>query len=84
MADPRGFLRTRERELPPDRPVDVRVRDWDEVHRHPTGEPGALALLTRQASRCMDCGVPFCHHACCRSSRRRSTGVCSRPRRRTA
>ncbi len=64
MADPRGFLRTRERELPRDRPVAVRILDWAEVHRHPTGEPDALAVLHRQAGRCMDCGVPFCHHAC--------------------
>lgn len=64
MADPRGFLRTRERELPPDRAVAVRILDWDEVHRHPTGEDDALAALHRQAGRCMDCGVPFCHHAC--------------------
>ncbi|MBT0995573.1 glutamate synthase subunit beta [Cellulomonas sp. DKR-3] len=64
MADPRGFLRTRQRELPPDRAVAVRILDWDEVHRHPTGDVDQLAVLHRQAGRCMDCGVPFCHHAC--------------------
>ncbi|GCE76053.1 glutamate synthase subunit beta [Cellulomonas biazotea] len=64
MADPRGFLRTRDRELPSDRAVPVRILDWDEVHRHPVGDAAALESLHRQAGRCMDCGVPFCHHAC--------------------
>lgn len=64
MADPRGFLRTRERELPADRAVPVRILDWDEVHRNPTGDESAIGTLSRQAGRCMDCGVPFCHHAC--------------------
>jgi glutamate synthase (NADPH/NADH) small chain len=64
MADPRGFLRTRHRELPPDRPAAVRVLDWAEVHRHPVGEVEALAVVARQAGRCMDCGVPFCHFQC--------------------
>ncbi|WP_273651735.1 glutamate synthase subunit beta [Cellulomonas fimi] len=64
MADPRGFLTTRVRELPPDRAVAVRILDWDEVHRHPVGDAAYLDTLHRQAGRCMDCGVPFCHHAC--------------------
>lgn len=64
MADPRGFLKTRERELPADRPVAVRILDWDEVHAHPRGDAAYLETLHRQAGRCMDCGVPFCHHAC--------------------
>ena len=64
MADPRGFLRTRERELPANRPVDVRLLDWHEVHAHRPGDVDDLARLTRQAGRCMDCGIPFCHHAC--------------------
>ena len=34
MADPRGFLKVRERELPPNRPVEVRLRDWRDVHEH--------------------------------------------------
>jgi glutamate synthase (NADPH/NADH) small chain len=59
MADPRGFLTT-PRELPPRRPVHVRVRDWREVY-----EPGALLpIASKQASRCMDCGIPFCHTGC--------------------
>lgn len=64
MADPQGFLRTRRRELPPDRPVDQRLRDWCEVHAHRPGDPEAVGLVQRQASRCMDCGVPFCHLGC--------------------
>ncbi|MBU4214985.1 MAG: glutamate synthase subunit beta, partial [Actinobacteria bacterium] len=64
MADPQGFLHIRARELPPDRAVPVRLLDWREVHSHHAGDPQALALVQRQASRCMDCGVPFCHHAC--------------------
>ena len=64
MADPRGFLRTRQRELPVDRPVDVRIQDWHEVHAHRSGNPDDLAVVTRQAGRCMDCGIPFCHNGC--------------------
>lgn len=59
MADPRGFLTTTERELPARRPVPVRILDWKEVY-----EPGDEAVLRRQAGRCMDCGVPFCHQGC--------------------
>lgn len=59
MADPHGFLNTRERELPARRPVPVRLMDFDEVY-----DPQSHAQLTRQAGRCMDCGVPFCHTGC--------------------
>lgn len=59
MADPQGFLTTR-RELPARRPVAARVHDWREVYR-----PGALLpIVGGQASRCMDCGIPFCHSGC--------------------
>ncbi|HEV2451202.1 MAG TPA: glutamate synthase subunit beta [Streptosporangiaceae bacterium] len=58
MADPKGFLTT-PRETPPRRPVDVRIRDWREVYTE--FPPGALE---RQAGRCMDCGIPFCHRGC--------------------
>lgn len=64
MADPRGFLTVRERELPPNRPVPVRLMDWREVHEHRVGNPEDTAMLTRQAGRCMDCGIPFCHNGC--------------------
>ncbi|SJN22456.1 Glutamate synthase [NADPH] small chain [Microbacterium esteraromaticum] len=59
MADPKGFLKTTERELPARRPVPVRILDWKEVY-----EPGDRTVLKRQAGRCMDCGVPFCHSGC--------------------
>jgi len=59
VADPKGFLKVTERELPKRRPVPVRIMDWKEVY-----EPGDQAVLRRQASRCMDCGVPFCHSGC--------------------
>ena len=59
MADPHGFLTTRERELPTRRPVPVRIKDWKEVY-----EETDLAQLRRQAGRCMDCGIPFCHSGC--------------------
>ena len=59
MADPKGFLKTQERELPKRRPVSVRLMDWKEVYeQQESGE------LKRQAGRCMDCGVPFCHQGC--------------------
>ncbi|MGV1004318.1 MAG: glutamate synthase subunit beta [Candidatus Nanopelagicales bacterium] len=58
MADPKGFLTT-PRELPARRPVDVRIRDWREVY-----EPFAPGRIEKQAGRCMDCGIPFCHNGC--------------------
>ena len=61
MADPRGFLKVRERETPPYRPVEVRLRDWNEV-KDELGRDEVL--LKRQAGRCMDCGIPFCHQGC--------------------
>lgn len=61
MADPRGFLTYRSRELPAERPVEVRIRDWKEIR---DSRADGSALLKRQASRCMDCGVPFCHFSC--------------------
>ena len=58
MADPKGFLTT-PRELPTRRPVDVRIQDWKEVY-----EPQEFSHLQKQAGRCMDCGIPFCHMGC--------------------
>jgi len=59
MADPRGFLKTTERETAQRRPVSVRIMDWKEVY-----EKRDAGVVKTQASRCMDCGVPFCHHGC--------------------
>ena len=58
MADPKGFLTT-PRETPARRPVDLRLLDWREVY-----EPFPASRLERQAGRCMDCGIPFCHNGC--------------------
>ncbi len=58
MPDPWGFTRA-PRQNTPRRPVDVRIRDWSEVY-----EPADTAAVREQAGRCMDCGVPFCHHGC--------------------
>ncbi|MGH8892994.1 MAG: glutamate synthase subunit beta [Actinomycetes bacterium] len=63
MADPKGFLTTPRRELPTRRPVDVRILDWREVYEDQDNEP-ARGVLTKQAGRCMDCGIPFCHDGC--------------------
>jgi len=62
MADPKGFLK-HDREVAERRPVDERVGDWQEVY---PGGPGRalLPIITTQASRCMDCGIPFCHQGC--------------------
>jgi glutamate synthase (NADPH/NADH) small chain len=58
MADPKGFLTT-PRRTAPRRPVDIRLQDWREVYAEfPARE------LERQAGRCMDCGIPFCHDGC--------------------
>lgn len=58
MADPRGFL-NHDREVPSHRPVPVRLTDWKEVYEEfPTDK------LQVQASRCMDCGIPFCNNGC--------------------
>ena len=58
MADPKGFLTT-DRAVPKRRPVDVRIKDWKEVY-----EEQAFPDLQKQAGRCMDCGIPFCHSGC--------------------
>jgi glutamate synthase (NADPH/NADH) small chain len=53
-----GFMEY-ERELPTRRPVTERLRDWNELEgKHPAED------LQKQAARCMDCGIPFCHKGC--------------------
>ncbi len=66
MADSTGFLKY-DRELPPRRPVDVRILDWKDVYlSRAEGEDEVfpVSALRQQAARCMDCGIPFCHHGC--------------------
>ncbi|QUQ63238.1 glutamate synthase subunit beta [Kutzneria sp. CA-103260] len=58
MADPKGFLTT-PRENASHRPVDLRLQDWREVY-----EEFEHHRLEKQAGRCMDCGIPFCHQGC--------------------
>ena len=59
MADPFGFLKAA-REEAAKRPAQERVGDWSEVYVElPRDE--RRAEVAEQASRCMDCGIPFCH-----------------------
>jgi glutamate synthase (NADPH/NADH) small chain len=58
VPDPNGFLRY-ERKLPARRPVPVRIMDWKEVYPSASDE-----LIREQATRCMDCGIPFCQEGC--------------------
>ena len=58
MGKPSGFLEF-DRSLPRRRPVPVRLRDWKEVY-----EPFSEEDAVTQGSRCMDCGIAFCHEAC--------------------
>jgi len=61
VADPAGFLK-HDRALPPRRPVELRLQDWREVY---AGKDAFGSEDVReQAARCMDCGIPFCHHGC--------------------
>ena len=55
MAKPTGFLEY-QRETPGERPLTVRINDWQPIHLHLPE-----ANLKTQAARCMDCGIPFCH-----------------------
>lgn len=53
-----GFLEI-SREEAAKRPIDERIKDWKELYKPYTDE-----YLLKQAARCMDCGVPFCHFSC--------------------
>jgi len=55
MGKPTGFME-HDRELPADCSPLERIKNWDEFHLH--FDQGKLQT---QGSRCMDCGVPFCH-----------------------
>lgn len=58
MGKPTGFLEIN-RELPKKRDAKERVHDYREIEK-----PGTTELTVKQAARCMDCGVPFCHNGC--------------------
>ena len=55
MGKPTGFMEFG-RHVLGNRPPLERIHDWNEGH-----PPLDAAILTQQAARCMDCGVPFCH-----------------------
>jgi glutamate synthase (NADPH/NADH) small chain len=58
MGRPAGFLEIDRRDRPYEKP-DIRRRSWKEfVKPLPEGE------TRKQAARCMDCGIPFCHDGC--------------------
>ena len=56
--DPKGFLKYN-RETPKTRNPQERVKDYKEIY-----EDFSERKVVQQASRCMDCGVPFCHNGC--------------------
>ncbi len=58
MGDSKAFI-TLQREMPKRRPVEERIHDWKEIYI-----PFEEGKLRAQASRCMDCGIPFCHSGC--------------------
>ncbi len=58
MPDPSGFLKF-SRQVPPSRPIPVRILDWREVYQRSDPQ-----LVHDQATRCMNCGIPFCHQGC--------------------
>ncbi len=58
MADPHGFQKFNRAE-PAHRPVPLRLLDFREVY-----EAAPAGQIQQQATRCMDCGVPFCHEGC--------------------
>lgn len=58
MGKPTGFKEFA-RETPTRRPVNLRVLDYKEVYNEMP-----VDKLRTQASRCMDCGIPFCHNGC--------------------
>ena len=58
MGKPTGFIEY-DRELPKKKAADLRKQDFKEFY-----EPLSEDKTHQQAARCMDCGVPFCHHGC--------------------
>jgi glutamate synthase (NADPH/NADH) small chain len=58
MGKVTGFMEYT-RETAERRPATERVKDWFEIYR-----PFPEDRLQKQAARCMDCGVPFCHTGC--------------------
>jgi len=58
MGKPTGFLEIERQDRTYD-PPEARLRTWKEFVRPLPGP-----AIARQAARCMDCGIPFCHQGC--------------------
>ena len=58
MGQKDGFLKFK-RETPKERKPEDRIKDYKEIYRGFSEEK-----IRRQAARCMDCGIPFCHNGC--------------------
>src|SRR6201994_334833 len=58
MGKPTGFLEIERRDRGYEKP-ETRLKTWNEFTETP-----APAEVSRQAARCMDCGIPFCHQGC--------------------
>lgn len=56
--DPKGFIKY-SRETPKSRQPQERIKDYKEIY-----EDFSSRKTMQQATRCMDCGVPFCHNGC--------------------
>jgi glutamate synthase (NADPH) small chain len=59
VADPNGFLAITRKDAPK-RPVDDRLGDWRDVYEA-LSPSERDTQVRKQATRCMDCGIPFCH-----------------------
>jgi glutamate synthase (NADPH) small chain len=69
MADPKGFLKYQRKDNPM-RPIMQRVKDFDALELDVSMEE-----RRKQAARCMNCGIPFCHHGVFMVAVARSAGV---------
>jgi glutamate synthase (NADPH/NADH) small chain len=58
MGNVTGFIDIK-RKKPRERPIHLRVLDWNEVYL-----PPSESEVRDQGARCMDCGIPFCHQGC--------------------
>ena len=58
MGKPTGFMEIERRDRPYEK-IDARKKTWTEFVK-----PLPYPEVARQAARCMDCGIPFCHQGC--------------------
>ena len=59
MTDPKGFLKHKRQDVG-HRPIEERVKDFAEINLPLTPD-----MINKQATRCMNCGIPFCHGSGC-------------------